>query len=399
MPNPSETGGIGAPVRTMDKLRNSPIVQSWGMPIFFLAALVGIPLLYVAGAIDIVTVNQFGRFACFAIVAVGVDLIWGYTGILTLCQAMFFCFGGYAMGMHLAMKGPLDGEGIPRCLFVVTSEVSGFKLPWFWQPFDSLWLSLFFVVAVPGIFAYIFGYFAFRSRVRGVYFSIITQATTLAACLVFRRNEMRLCGTNGLTNFKTLAGFDLGETSARMGLYLISVLTLIGVYYLCKHIVQSRLGRLLIAIRDNESRLRFSGYRPLSFKVFAFVLAAVIAAIGGALYTPQNGIITPYKMEPGESIIMVVWVALGGRGTLSGAVVGAILFSFLSSMLTSNLPNAWPFVLGAIAVLVVLFMPRGLAGLLMPPEDARPVTKKSEKETVAAKEELTGTPAQQGAKA
>jgi len=396
MPNPSETGGIGAPVSPMNKLRNSPIVQSWGMPIFFLAALVGIPLLYVAGAIDIVTVNQFGRFACFAIVAVGVDLIWGYTGILTLCQAMFFCFGGYAMGMHLAMKGPLDGEGIPRCLFVVTSEVSGFKLPWFWQPFDSLWLSIFFVVAVPGLFAYIFGYFAFRSRVRGVYFSIITQATTLAACLVFRRNEMRLCGTNGLTNFKTLAGFDLGETSTRMGLYLISVLTLIGVYYLCKHIVQSRLGRLLIAIRDNESRLRFSGYRPLSFKVFAFVLAAVIAAIGGMLYTPQNGIITPYKMEPGESIIMVVWVALGGRGTLSGAVVGAVLFSFLSSMLTSNLPNAWPFVLGAIAVLVVLFMPRGLTGLLMPPEDARPTSKTKEAEPVAA----NGlTAAQQGAKA
>jgi urea transport system permease protein len=371
--------------------------NAYGMFIFFAVALFGVPLLYSAGALDIVTVNQFGRFACFAIVAVGVDLIWGYTGILTLCHAMFFCFGGYAIGMHLAMHGPLDGDGIPRCLFVVTSVVSGFELPWFWKPFSGLFVSLLLVMALPGVFAYIFGYFAFRSRVRGVYFSIITQATTVAAVLVFSRNEMNLCGTNGLTNFVTLGGYDLREPSTKMGLYVLSVLVLIAVYYLCKFIIQSRLGRILIAIRDNESRLRFSGYRPLNYKVFAFTLSAVIAGIGGMLYTPQNGIITPAKMAPIESVIMVVWVAVGGRGTLKGAVLGAVVFSFLQSLLTTRLPTAWPFVLGGVAVAVVLFMPQGLIGLFSSADEGetKPAPEENELPTLdeAAKSPGIASPA------
>ena len=355
----------------------------------FAFALFGVPMLSHWNALSIEAVNMLARFMCFAIVAVGIDLVWGYTGILSLCQAMFFCFGGYAMGMHLALHGPLDGDGIPRCLFVVTSDVSGFKLPGFWEPFKSLPMALLLVVFVPGISAFIFGYFAFRSRVRGVYFSIITQATTLGVCLLFRRNEMRLCGTNGLTNFETLAGYDLRSPDVKLGLYVITVLVLAAVYVGCNLLVNSRLGRVLIAIRDNESRLRFSGYKPLYFKVFVFTLAAVIAGIGGMLYAPQTGIITPFNMEPEKSVFMIVWVAFGGRGRLTGAIVGALLVNYGYAILTSGTiynmlftpmavekmgfvqrmaelmlgPKGWPYVLGALFIGVVLFLPDGLVGL------------------------------------
>lgn len=331
-------------------------------PLAAAALLFGVPALYLAGLTDISTVNLLGRFVCLAIVAVGVDLIWGYTGILSLCQAMFFCFGGYAMGMHLALHGPLDGDGIPRALFVVTSEVSGFKLPWFWEPFRTLPLALLLGLFIPGIAAGLFGYVAFRSRVRGVYFSIITQATTLAAVLVFRRNETRLCGTNGLTNFVTLAGFDLSAPSTRLGLYVLSVVTLIALYLLGRWIIASRMGRLMVAVRDSEGRLRFTGHNPIQVKVFAFTLAGVFAGIGGMLYVPQNGIITPFKMEPVESILAVVWVAVGGRGTLRGAVVGALLVNYLSSLVTSAYPVIWPFLLGGLFISVVMAFPEGLIG-------------------------------------
>ena len=322
-----------------------------------------VPGLYLGGAMDITSVNQLGRFLCFAIVALGIDLVWGYTGMLSLCQAMFFCFGGYAIGMHMALHGPLDGDGIPRALYVVTSVVQGFQLPDFWKPFRSLPVALALGLLIPGAVAFVFGYFAFRSRIRGVYFSIITQATVFAAVLIFRRNETRLCGTNGLTNFETLAGFDLRQPSVKLGLYLLTAATLVVVYFACRHVVGSRLGRLMVATRDNESRLRFAGYQPLKVKLFAFTAGAVIAGVGGILYTPQNGIITPYKMEPIESIIMVVWVAVGGRGTLAGAVVGAMLVNYAQSILTSRFPAAWMFILGGLYVFVVLAMPDGIVGL------------------------------------
>jgi urea transport system permease protein len=326
--------------------------------LFFLV----IPILNAAGVVPDYKLNVLGKYLSVAIVAVGIDLIWGYTGILSLCQAMFFCFGGYAIGMYMALHGPLDGEGIPRCLYVVSSEVSGMKLPFFWAPFRYLPIALILGLFLPGLAAFVFGYFAFRSRVRGVYFSIITQATTLGACLVFRRNETKLCGTNGLTNFVTLAGFDLQSPTVRLGLYFLTLLTLLLVYKLCRHVIQSRLGRLLVATRDNESRLRFAGYNPVNLKLFAFTLGAVIAALGGMLYTPQNPIITPFKMEPAESIMMVIWVAVGGRGTLTGAVLGAIVVNYLNSLLTTHIPAAWPFVQGALFVGVVLFAPDGLIG-------------------------------------
>jgi urea transport system permease protein len=330
--------------------------------VVLLILLVLMPLLYKVGVIDVIVLNQLGRFLCYAIAALGIDLIWGYCGILSLCQAMFFCFGGYAIGMHLALHGPLDGDGIPRCLFVVTSVVKGFQLPTFWRPFQTLPAAVALCLFVPGVLAFVFGYFAFRSRVRGVYFSIITQATTVAVALIFRRNETRLCGTNGLTNFETLAGYDLRAPSTKLGLYLVTVVTLIVVYLICRAITRSRLGRLLLAVRDNESRLRFAGYQPVTIKAFAFTAAGVIAGIGGMLYTPQNGIITPFKMEPIESILMVLWVAVGGRGTLAGAVVGSLIVNYVGSFFSSALPGAWPFIQGGLFIAVVLLLPDGIVG-------------------------------------
>ncbi len=324
--------------------------------------LIAVPLLYRGGAIGITSVNQLGRFLCYAIVAMGLDLIWGYTGILSLCQAMFFCIGAYAIGMHIVLHGPLDGDGIPRCLFVVTS-VFDFQLPVFWKPFESLPIALLLGTMLPGALAYVLGYFAFRSRVRGVYFSIITQAMTLAVFLIFQRNETRLCGTNGMTNFETLAGWDLTSSNVKLGLYVVTVVAVVLVYIACRMITMSRLGRLLVAVRDSESRLRFAGYNPLKLKLFAFTVAAIIAGIGGMLYTPQNGIITPSKMMPGESILIVIWVAVGGRGTLSGAVIGTLLINIFANMLSSTFPDAWPYFLGVLFIAVPLFMPEGLIGL------------------------------------
>jgi urea transport system permease protein len=320
-----------------------------------------VPLAYSINLIDITTVNQLGRYLCIALVALGLDLIWGYTGILSLCQMLFFTLGGYCIGMHLAMHGPLAGNGIPMALSVVSSE-QNMQLPWFWQPFDNVWISLLLVFVIPGLFAFLYGWLAFRSRVRGVHFSIITQATTLAATKIFRLNDIQLCGTNGLTNFETFFGFSLSENSTRLGLYLISVAALTGAYLFCRWLVASRAGRLLIAIRDSESRLRFAGYQPIAYKTFAFVIAALLGALGGMLYTPQNGIITPFKMEPIESIYIVAMVALGGRGTLSGAILGSLLFSFAYSYLSSTFAALWPIILGSLFVMVILLMPDGLIG-------------------------------------
>lgn len=323
-----------------------------------------IPSLYSAGIMSITAVNQLGRFLCYAIAAIGVDLIWGYCGILSLCQAMFFCFGGYAVGMHMALHSQLNADGVPQILANVSSEVGTLTLPWFWKPFQTLPAALFLGIALPGLVAFAFGYLAFRSRVRGVYFSIITQATVLACCLVFRRNETLLCGTNGLNAFKELAGFDLRLPKTQISLYIITVLVLAGVFLGCRYLASSRLGRLMLAVRDNEPRLRFAGYQPVFVKAFAFTLAGIIAGIGGMLYTPQIGIITPATMEPVVSIMMVLWVAIGGRGTLTGAVLGTLVVNYTESFLTSSLPKVWPLVQGALFLIVVLFLPDGLVGAI-----------------------------------
>ena len=321
-----------------------------------------VPFLAGQGVIDQATVSQLGRYCCLAVLAIGLDLVWGYAGILSLCQAMFFTLGGYAMGMYLCMHGPLDGGGIPRALYVVSSAVGGMTLPWFWQPFSSFWFALLMVAVVPGLFAFGFGYMAFRSRIKGVYFSIITQAATVALWLVFCRNDLQLCGTNGLTNFTHLLGFPLADPATKIGLYVASAALMFITAGFAHWLAGTRFGRLLVAVRDSESRLRFAGYNPVWFKTAVFTIGAVLGGLGGALYAPQTGIITPSNMQAAESIFVVVWVAVGGRGTVTGAVVGALAINLLYAQLTSHFPKLWPFILGGMFVSVVLFLPDGLVG-------------------------------------
>ena len=307
------------------------------------------------------TLNLFGKFLAYAILALGIDLIWGYAGVLSLGQGVFFGLGAYAMGMHLMLE--IGTQGVYRNAlpdFMVWNQVK--ELPLFWRPFFNAPFTLLAVVAVPSIVAFVFGYFTFRSRIKGVYFSIITQALALSAWLLFNRNALNLGGTNGLSGFKTVFGFTLNSTATQRGLYVVTALCLCGAYLLCRWITQSPAGKVLIAIRDSETRVLFSGYSPAAFKVFVFVVAAALAGLAGALYVPQVGIITPAKIGVLPSIEMIIWVAVGGRGTLIGAVIGAFGVNWLQSILTTTYPDLWLLVLGSLFVGVVLFFPDGLAG-------------------------------------
>jgi urea transport system permease protein len=327
---------------------------------------VGLPVLNAFGLISDATLNLWGRYFCFSIAAMGVDLIWGYTGILSLCQALFFCMGGYAIGMHmLLMTGTRGVYGSALPDFMVWNRIE--QLPLFWEPFHSLPVTFILALAVPGLAAMIFGFFAFRSRIKGVYFAIITQALALAAWLVFLRNETMLGGTNGLTDFKTLMGFELSDPATKRWLYVAAFTTLVAAYLLCTAITQSKLGRVLIAVRDGEHRLRFIGYKIMNYKIFVFVVASALASLGGMLYVPQTGIITPGRMDVQASIEMVVWAAVGGRGTLIGPAIGAILVNLLYSFLTGAFPGTWLYFLGFLFVAVVVFIPNGLIGLLRLP--------------------------------
>ncbi len=326
---------------------------------FFIFFMVLFPLGNRLGFISTSTLTLWGRYFCFAIAAIGVDLIWGYTGILSMTQAFFFCLGAYGMGMYMSLTNLPKGEALPA--FMIWNQVS--ELPFFWKFFGNFPLALVLSLVVPAVFAFVFGYFVFRSRIKGVYFAIITQALALAMYLLFSRNETMLGGTNGLTDFKYLLGFDLRNDTTKLVLYLLSFLTLCFVYLLSKRLVNSKFGKSLVAIRDSESRMRFTAYKVTNFNITIFVIAAVIAAIGGVLYMPQTGLITPGRMDVQASIEMIVWVALGGRGNLKGAVLGAILVNLLYSVFTSVLPGGWPFVLGGIFIVTVLFLNKGLIGL------------------------------------
>lgn len=354
------------PKRPLFPLRERAIA-----PVLFFLALTLVPAFHALDGIQTETVNMLGRYVCFAIVAVGLDLIWGYTGILSLCQSLFFALGGYAMGMHLAQQGD-QTNGIPECLYFVypyaIGEARGSEvLPWYWKIFDQFPVAVTLAILLPAAFAALIGFFGFKSRVRGVYFSILTQALTVAAAMFFGKNEMKFCGTNGLTHFKTVAGFDLTDPHVKVGLYVVSVLALAAVYTLCRWITASRLGRVLVAVRDAEGMLRFSGFQPHLFKMFVFALAAGIAGLAGLLYTPQAMIINPSTMEAKWSILIVIWVAVGGRGTLSGAIFGALAVNMLYNYLTSERqilflhwkPAFWPFLLGVLFVAMVLKFPRG----------------------------------------
>ncbi|MBW8190564.1 urea ABC transporter permease subunit UrtC [Neiella marina] len=310
------------------------------------------------------TMTLMGKYLCYALLAVAVDLVWGYLGILSLGHAAFFALGGYAMGMYLMRqigdRGVYGDPLLPDFMVFLNWQ----ELPWFWNGFDQFWYAALMIVLVPGLLAFVFGWLAFRSRVTGVYLSIITQALTYALLLAFFRNEMGFGGNNGLTDFKDILGFDLQANATRVALYIASAVALGLSYIACRFVVTSRLGRVAMAIRDAESRTRFIGYKVENVKLFIFVMSAVLAGIAGALYVPQVGIINPSEFSPLNSIELVVWVALGGRATLYGAVVGAVAVNYAKTYLTAALPEVWLFTLGAMFVLVTLFLPKGVMGIL-----------------------------------
>ncbi|ARC94842.1 urea ABC transporter permease subunit UrtC [Vibrio coralliilyticus] len=335
-----------------------------------LAAVVLIPLASVllpAGHplhVETFTISLLGKYLSYAMLALAVDLVWGYLGILSLGHGAFFALGGYAMGMYLMRqigdRGVYANPELPDFMVFLNWQ----ELPWFWYGFDQFWFASLMVVLVPGVLAYVFGYLAFRSRVSGVYLSIITQALTYALMLAFFRNEMGFGGNNGLTDFKDILGFSLQQDSTRIALFIATGVTLIFSYLLCRSIVASRLGRVALAIRDTESRTRFMGYDVDGIKLWVFVLSAVIAGIAGALYVPQVGIINPGEFAPLNSIEVVVWVALGGRATLFGAIVGALLINYAKSWFTVEFPEVWLFALGGLFVLSTMYFPKGLMGFI-----------------------------------
>ena len=309
------------------------------------------------------TVTLLGKYLCYALAAVALDLVWGYCGILSLGHGAFFALGGYAMGMYLMRqigdRGVYGNPLLPDFMVFLNWQ----ELPWYWHGFSHFPFALVMVVLVPGVLAFAFGYLAFRSRVSGVYLSIITQALTFALMLAFFRNDMGFGGNNGLTDFKELLGFDLKAPGTRAALFVLSAAALAGGYLLSRWVVRSRAGQVLIAVRDAESRARFLGYRVEHYKLAVFVLSAVLTGIAGALYVPQVGIINPGEFAPLNSIEMVVWVALGGRGTLYGAALGAGIVNYLKTFLTGALPEVWLFFLGGLFMLVTVALPLGLVGL------------------------------------
>ncbi|HAN32901.1 MAG TPA: urea ABC transporter permease subunit UrtC [Gammaproteobacteria bacterium] len=310
------------------------------------------------------TVTIIGKYLTYALLAIAVDLVWGYLGILSLGHGAFFALGGYAMGMYLMRqigeRGVYGDPILPD--FMVFLDWS--ELPWFWHGFDQFWFAMIMVALVPGILAFVFGWLAFRSRVTGVYLSIMTQALVYALMLAFFRNELGFGGNNGLTDFKDILGFSLQSDSTRVGLFVASSIALAAGYLASRAITNSRLGRVAVAIRDSESRVRFIGYKVENVQLFVFTFSAIMAGIAGALYVPQVGIINPGEFSPVNSIEMVIWVAIGGRYTLYGGVIGALLVNYSKTFLTSAMPEMWLFVLGGMFILVTIFLPKGIVGLL-----------------------------------
>lgn len=310
------------------------------------------------------TVTLLGKYLTYALAALAVDLVWGYLGILSLGHAAFFALGGYAMGMYLMRqigdRGVYGNPDLPDFMVFLNWT----ELPWFWMGFDMFWFAALMVILIPGILALVFGWLAFRSRVTGVYLSIITQALTYALMLAFFRNEMGFGGNNGLTDFKDILGFDLQADSTRIGLFIASAIVLALGYLTCRYIINSKLGRVTVAIRDAEDRTRFIGYRVEHVKLWIFTFSAILAGIAGALYVPQVGIINPGEFSPLNSIELVIWVAVGGRATLYGAVFGALAVNYGKTYFTAALPDMWLFALGALFILVTVLLPKGIVGLI-----------------------------------
>ena len=336
---------------------------------FALVTLVVLPLLFLMTSPDsplhvsAYTITLGGKILCYCIVAMAMNLIWGYTGILSLGHGVFFALGGYAFGMYLMRQIGREGQyqsDLPDFMVFLDWKV----FPWFWSGTEYFLWSAALVILVPGLLALVFGYFAFRSRIKGVYFSIITQAMTFAFMLLFFRNDTGFGGNNGFTDFKRVLGFPITAPSTRAAIFAITALALIGAIFVTRYLIRSKVGRVLTAIRDSESRLMFSGYNPLGYKLFVWTLSAVLCGIAGALYVPQVGIINPSEMSPANSIEIAVWVAVGGRGTLIGPLLGAGVVNGAKSFFTQTFPEYWLFFLGLLFILVTLFMPRGVIGLM-----------------------------------
>jgi len=331
----------------------------WAFGAVFVIAM---PLANGLGLLSDYYLNLFGKYLALAILALGMDLLWGYTGILSLGQAIFFGIGAYAIGMHMLLAGSgkgVYGEAVPD--FMIWNQV--YQLPLFWKPFRSLPMALAGAILLPAILAGLVGFLTFRRRLRGTYFAILTQAIAFAVWLMVNRNEMKLGGTNGLTDFKSLLGFPLREPATQRALYVCTAAVLLAALLLSRWLVASKAGLVLQAIRDNERRVEFLGYAVTGYKIFVFALAAALAGLSGLLYAPQVGIITPSQVGVLPSLEIVIWVAFGGRGTLWGALLGAISINWLRSLLTASAPKVWPIILGGLFVAVIMLFPHGLLGI------------------------------------
>jgi urea transport system permease protein len=342
--------------------------ETWGVAVVAVLILIVLPSLNAFTPADSFLhvsdfkIGLYGKYLCYAALAISVDLLWGYTGLLSLGQALFFSLGGYMMGMYLMrMIGSLGQYHQPIPDFLVF--LGWHSLPPFWKPFSSFPFALMMIFLLPGLLSLVFGFLAFRSRIRGVYFSILTQALTYAAAILFFRNDLLMGGNNGFTDFKFILGHDLRNPATSRALYIATGLLLLGTYLLCRWLTTTKFGKIQRAIRDSENRVLFSGYATSSFKLFVFVLSSLIAALAGALFVPQVGIINPSEMWPDKSLEAVVWVAVGGRGTLVGPVIGAVAVNWLKSWATRAYPDLWLFFLGALFILVVLILPGGLVSL------------------------------------
>ncbi len=329
--------------------------------------------------------SLFGKYLTYALLALALDLVWGYCGILSLGHGAFFALGGYAMGMYLmrqiGSRGTYGNPILPDFMVFLNWK----DLPWFWYGFDNFWFAMLMVLVAPGLLAFIFGWFAFRSRVNGVYLSIITQAMTYALLLAFFRNDMGFGGNNGLTDFKDILGFNIQADGTRAVLFAITALILALALMLSSAIVRSKFGKVLVGVRDAESRTRFLGYRVEHVKLFVFVVSAMMTGIAGALYVPQIGIINPGEFAPANSIEVVIWTAVGGRATLIGPIIGAILVNGGKTVFTGLFPSFWLFALGGLFVAVTLFLPKGIVGTIGPyiarkPKPASPQPKAAEDE-------------------
>jgi urea transport system permease protein len=356
-------------VRTLrDRLLELHAPRAWavvgGLALLFAVLIPALNALPASSALHVsdALIPLFGKFLCFGISALAMDLVWGYAGILSLGHGLFFALGGYGMGMYLMRS--IAGEGVYRNALPDFMVFLDWKaLPWYWRGFDAFPFAITMALLVPGLLALVFGWFAFRSRIKGVYLSIVTQALTYAAMLFFFQNAAGFGGNNGMTDFKRILGWPLQSPVTKRMLYVVTAVVLVGTYLLCRFVVTSKLGRVLRAVRDAELKTRFCGYESTHYKLFVWTLSAMLCALAGALYVPQVGIINPSEMQPSNSIEMAIWVAVGGRGTLYGAVLGAWLVNGGKSWLTAAFPSAWLYVLGALFVLVTLLLPGGVVGL------------------------------------